>query len=197
MSTNKRVRNTAKEAKTRAKQRAHALANIYIERIWAEDGLIHSIDIKGIKKMRSIAEAAKLAVGINLQLSHIHHLMKDPANSASDLKQQLDSGYTFIKKVAELCREARKQIDSGDNKTKMMQNLVQGLDIHGKKPVVTDEDTIIERYMFQYPTLSEQDIRAIVRAPTLPPNKTVPQILSHMHSINISRGSGFNANFVL
>ena len=182
----KRTKTTASSFR---RQKAHSKAQDYIERLYAEDGLIFSITKEGAKKMFTVREAVTRAEAINLQMQEISNLLKDPTKTSKSLEEQLRRGYTFIKKVGEVCREAQMQKDSGSKKTELLNNFVEGKNIDGSAQTY-NEDQRTEYLILQLNTLDEKDIRTVLRSKQHT-HEQQEAILSRMHTLNLTTQMGF------
>lgn len=172
------------------KELNHQKAQTYIERVWAEDGMVFSVTKEGQSKIQTVKEAATACMKINEHMVYIQKILNDPAKASQALKRELDKGNQFIELVTKVCREAMSQKDSGNKKTQLLQNFVNHKDLNGKDNTLTDEDQRTEFLMLQLHTLDEQDIRAVLR------NKEMshPQqefVLSRMHTQNMAREQNF------
>jgi len=183
----KRTKTTASSFR---RQKAHSRAQDYIERVYAEDGLIFSVTKEGQKKMFTVREAVTRVQAINLQMQEISNLLKDPTKSSSSLQDQLQRGYNFIKTVANVCKEAQKQKDSGNKKTKLLNNFVEGKDVDGRA-ISSSEDQRTQYLMLQLSTLDEKDIRTVLRSKEYT-HEQQENILSRMHTLNMTTAMNFD-----
>jgi hypothetical protein len=153
------AKKSSKRKRTKKKPPAtrHSVRNLskgnwdIIERVWAADGLVHWQDKSGRTGWHTIKEAALRAHSINM--------MPYPAWQKPQVQK-------LVETIVEACREAQAQRSDPQKskKTAAIINLVDRKMPDGS-PMgdPDDEDKHIQALMFQFPTLDERDIRAILR----------------------------------
>ena len=144
-----------------------------IERIWAENGLVYFLDKEGNSGFHTVKEAALRARSINL--------MPYPAWQRATVQKLVES-------IVEACKEAQAQ-RSDPQKSKKVAAITNMVD--GKMPdgspmrEITDEDELVQSYMFQFATLDESSIRAVLRDDRLDrPRKE--RLLMEIHRQNMA-----------
>jgi len=175
------------------RKKQHTKAQDYLERVYAEDGVIFSVTKDGQKKMFTVREAVTRAHAINLQMQEIANLLKDPTKTSKSLEEQLKRGYKFVKQIGEVCREAQKQKESGNKKAELLTNFVEGKDMDGNAISNTDEDQRVMFLMSQLNTLDEKDIRTVLRSKKHTHNQQ-EAILSRMHTLNMTSRMNFKGD---
>ena len=180
----------ASSKKTQKKWQRHRNAEKsrhVIERIWAEDGMVKTLDKKGNTQIKTVKEAAMYARELNKMFPM--DLNKVP----KELVPEAQRVHKFIQEIIKVCRDAASQKENDVGKAGVINNMYEGLTPDGKqlKPV-TDEEAIIHQLTFQYPGLDFEDIRAIMRDEQLDPaQKSI--ILGQMHQEHMSAKFGFNS----
>jgi hypothetical protein len=126
----------------------------YIEEMHAQYGVIRITLKDGRQETLTPSMAAVRCRAINE--------MKLPAWHAA----KRDS---FLERAIQVIREAKAQEETPlDKKTAGIQNVLKGLTAEGgQAPVETDEDKLVQKYMFQFPMLQEEEARAILRESAL------------------------------
>ena len=141
----------------------------YIERIWAEDGIVKVQTKDGRTSNLTVREAAIKATQLNSMPVQAHLR-----------SHQLE----LIETIVNACKKAKSQsLDPfASKKTQGIQNVLEGKTFEGKDPneIKRDEDTEVQKYLFMFPTVLEDEVRAVVNEQALHITQK-EQILNHLH----------------
>lgn len=130
-----------------------------IERIWAENGIVHVQLKDGQIRQKKVSKAAQEAYTINqvLKRARVHHPHLVPHHE------------DLLKKLMEAIRTAKYQIESEDKGAKIMQNILKHNTPDGV-PVseAVSESSNIEYLKDRYPLVQEDEIAAVLRRGEMP-----------------------------
>jgi hypothetical protein len=128
---------------------------VLIERIWAENGIVHVQEQDGRLTHMSVKQAAMRAQALNDMVKGLP-------------KWHRDKTHNMIDQIIQTCRKAKYQLecadDGGDKKTKAMKNMLEGKTAEGKpvSEIVTDEDRKVAKYQEKFPFLEDHEIRVAI-----------------------------------
>jgi hypothetical protein len=143
-----------------------------LERIYAENGLVYSVDEKGVTVKHEIIDAALKARSLNC--------MPIPANM-KDLKKRRDH---LVDQILQAIQEAQKQRESPKDKAEnYITKLLNNKDEKGNI-IVPTEDMNIQAYLLKYFTLTESEIAAVLRHIDRPDMREV--ILGEKHQERVT-----------
>jgi hypothetical protein len=146
----------------------------FIDDMWAEHGVVRVRTQDGNVSTLTTTMAALRCKAINE--------MKLPPW----LAPKRDS---FLEKAIDVIRQAKHQQENkGEDKaTEGIQNVLAGLTAEGKEmPKTKDEDELIQKYMFQFPALHQDDIKAILREPNLRDDQK-EFLMGEVHKQNVAK----------
>jgi hypothetical protein len=176
----------AKKTKKKwAKHRTREKKRGVIEKMWAEDGMVRTLDVNGKITQKTPDDAAKYIQEINRMFPT--NLAKVPLELQSEAKRV----HAFIIRAIGVIREAKHQVESSVGNATLVHNMYTGLTPDGKVPdQEKDEDTIIRNLQMQYPGLKFEEIRAVRREKSMP-LEMKETILSEMNAMRMAEKFGF------
>ena len=123
----------------------------YIERVWAENGVIKTLTKTGQESTMTVKDAAMRAQQLNkAKMPGWHHAQRD----------------RFLQMIILACREAQSQLEApGNKKEQLVANVLAGKTAEGEAMPEQnkDEETLIVSYQTMYPTLTYDEIREVLR----------------------------------
>lgn len=141
----------------------------YMERIWAENGVVNIETKTGELRTMTVRDAASRAMVLNQ--------MPVPAWERGKLND-------LITKIKDVCMEAQAQRETPkDKKTEIVQNILEGKNTEGKIPVESNSQ-LVDRFMFQYPSLTKREVEVIAYNDHLPLSKK-EEIVKEIHRQNL------------
>lgn len=162
-----------------------------IEDVWAEDGMVRMLLTDGSTQRMEVKEAVSRAQQLNQMFP------KDRTKITKELRPQAERVHKLIEKIGECCRKAQYQKETGDKNTILTHNLINGLTPDGKEIKVDhDLDKRVYETKLKYPTLTDDEILAVLRNPQID-HATAEALFSRYHTVKLAEEQMGGADIIV